>query len=113
MVAKKGLEAQDLKIADMVMEEARALSIARNKWEVAENGSCLYQSVRKALDEGLAQVRGVPLLTISGATGKGIDQLLAVAFETREAWSRRVSTGALNRWFEKADRQSTRLNSSH
>src|SRR3546814_13241658 len=23
-------------------------------------------------------------------------------FETREAWSRRVSTGALNRWFEKA-----------
>src|SRR3546814_13238771 len=54
------------------------------------------------MDEGVAQVRGVPLLTISGATGKGIDQLLAVAFETREAWSRRVSTGALNRWFEKA-----------
>src|SRR3546814_6146649 len=84
------------------LEEGRALIIALNKWDVAENGSGLYQGVRKALDEGLAQVRGVPLLTISGATGKGIDQLLAVAFETREAWSRRVSTGALNRWFEKA-----------
>ncbi|HEY9580558.1 MAG TPA: ribosome biogenesis GTPase Der [Rhizorhapis sp.] len=100
--ATKGLEAQDLKIADRVLEEGRALIIALNKWDVAENGSGLYQGVRKALDEGLAQVRGVPLLTISGATGKGIDQLLAVAFETREAWSRRVSTGALNRWFEKA-----------
>src|SRR3546814_19662253 len=76
------------------LEEGRALIIALNKWDVAENGSGLYQGVRKALDEGLAQVRGVPLLTISGATGKGIDQLLAVAFETREAWSRRVSTGA-------------------
>jgi GTPase len=47
-------------------------------------------------------VKGVPLLTVSGATGKGLDTLLKVAFETREAWSRRVSTGQLNRWFERA-----------
>lgn len=100
--ATKGLEAQDLRIADRVLEEGRALVIALNKWDVAENGSSLYQGVRKALDDGLAQVRGVPLLTISGATGKGIDQLLGAAFETRAAWSRRVSTGTLNRWFEKA-----------
>jgi GTP-binding protein len=100
--ATKGLEAQDLRIADRVLEEGRALIIALNKWDVAENGSALYQGVRKALDDGLAQVRGVPLLTISGATGKGIDQLLGAAFETRVAWSRRVSTGTLNRWFEKA-----------
>jgi GTP-binding protein len=100
--ATKGLEAQDLRIADRVLEEGRALIIALNKWDVAENGSALYQGVRKALDDGLAQVRGVPLLTISGATGKGIDQLLGAAFETRAAWSRRVSTGTLNRWFEKA-----------
>jgi GTP-binding protein len=58
--------------------------------------------VRAALDEGLAQVKGLPLLTVSGATGRGIDQLMQAAFETREAWSRRVSTGQLNRWFEKA-----------
>jgi GTP-binding protein len=42
------------------------------------------------------------LLTVSGATGKGIDQLLAAAFETRDMWSKRVSTGQLNRWFEEA-----------
>ena len=100
--ATKGLEAQDLKIADRVLEEGRALVIALNKWDVAENGSALYQGVRKALEEGLAQVKGVPLITLSGATGKGIDLLLQVAFETREAWSRRVTTGALNRWFERA-----------
>ncbi len=33
------------------------------------------------------------MLTVSAATGKGIDTLLKVAFETREAWSRRVGTG--------------------
>ena len=97
-----GLEAQDLKIADKVLQEGRALIIALNKWDVAENGSSLYQGVRKALDEGLAQVRGVPLITVSGATGKNLDQLLQAAFDTRAAWSQRVQTSLLNRWFDAA-----------
>ena len=100
--ATKGLEAQDLRIADRVLQEGRALVIALNKWDVAENASSLFQGVRAALDEGLAQVKGLPVLTVSAITGKGIDQLLQVAFESREAWSRRVSTGQLNRWFEGA-----------
>ncbi|WP_341207317.1 ribosome biogenesis GTPase Der [uncultured Sphingomonas sp.] len=100
--ATLGLEAQDLRIADRVLEEGRALVIALNKWDVAENASSLFNGVKKALDEGLAQVKGVPLLAVSAATGKGIDQLIAAAFETREAWSRRVGTGELNRWFERA-----------
>lgn len=100
--ATRGLEVQDLKIADRVLQEGRALVIALNKWDVAENASSLFNGVKGALDEGLAQVKGVPLLTVSGATGKGLDVLLRVAFETRDAWSRRVSTGQLNRWFERA-----------
>jgi GTP-binding protein len=100
--ATRGLEAQDLRIADQIFAEGRALVIALNKWDTVENGSALYQGVRAALDEGFAQVRGVPLLTLSAVTGKGIDTLIEVAFETREAWSRRVSTGQLNRWFEDA-----------
>ncbi|MBN2972455.1 ribosome biogenesis GTPase Der [Roseomonas aeriglobus] len=100
--ATRGLEVQDLKIADRALQEGRALVIALNKWDVAENASSLFNGIKAALDEGLAQVKGVPVLTVSGATGKGIDVLLKVAFETREAWSRRVSTGQLNRWFERA-----------
>jgi GTP-binding protein len=100
--ATLGLEAQDLRIADKVLQEGRALIIALNKWDVAENPPSLFQGVRAALDEGLAQVKGLPVLTVSAATGRGIDQLLQVAFETRDAWSKRVSTGQLNRWFETA-----------
>jgi GTPase len=100
--ATRGLEVQDLKIADKVLQEGRALVIALNKWDVAENASSLFNGVKSALDEGLAQVKGVPLLTVSAATGKGLDTLLKVAFETREAWSRRITTGQLNRWFERA-----------
>ncbi|HEU0044372.1 ribosome biogenesis GTPase Der [Sphingomonas sp.] len=100
--ATLGLESQDLRIADRVLEEGRALVIALNKWDVAENASSLFNGVKKALEDGLSQVKGVPLLTVSGATGRGIDQLLGAAFETREAWSKRVGTGELNRWFERA-----------
>src|SRR3546814_1731409 len=42
------------------------------------------------------------LLSISGATGKGIETLVRVAFEQRDIWTRRVSTAKLNRWFEGA-----------
>ena len=100
--ATRGLEAQDLKIAAQVIEEGRALIIALNKWDVAENASALFNGVKGALAEGLAQLRDVPLLTVSAKTGKGIDTVLKVAFELREAWSRRVPTGELNRWFEDA-----------
>ncbi len=98
----RGLEAQDLRIADHVLQEGRALIVAINKWDVAEGASALFNGIKAALDEGLSQARGVPLITVSGKTGKGIDQLLAAAFEVRDIWSRRVSTGQLNRWFEAA-----------
>lgn len=100
--ATRGLEAQDLRIADKVLEEGRALVIALNKWDTVENGSALYQGIKQALSDGLAQVRGVPIMTVSAATGKGLDDLIHVAFETRTAWSQRISTGILNRWFERA-----------
>ncbi|KTE37891.1 MULTISPECIES: ribosome biogenesis GTPase Der [unclassified Sphingopyxis] len=100
--ATKGLEAQDLRIADKVLQEGRALIVALNKWDVAEDPSSLYNGVRTALDDGLSQVKGVPVLTISGATGKGIDTLVRVAFEQRDIWTNRVSTAKLNRWFEAA-----------
>jgi GTP-binding protein len=100
--ATRGLEAQDLRIAELVIEEGRALIIAVNKWDVAENASSLFNGIKAALEEGLAQIKGVPVLTVSAKTGKGIDELLLVAFELREQWSRRIGTGELNRWFEAA-----------
>jgi GTP-binding protein len=100
--ATRGLEAQDLRIAEQVAEEGRALIVAINKWDVAEHASSLFNGIKAALEEGLAQLKGVPVLTVSAKTGKGIDQLLGAAFELREQWSRRVPTGELNRWFEAA-----------
>jgi GTPase len=100
--ATRGLEHQDLKIAAHVIEEGRALMVAINKWDIAEDASRLFNGVKAALEDGLSQVKGLPVLAVSAKTGKGLDQLLAAAFVIREAWSRRVPTAALNRWFDDA-----------
>ena len=100
--ATRGLEAQDLRIAEQVVEEGRGLIVAINKWDVAEHASSLFNGIKAALEEGLAQIKAIPVLTVSAKTGKGIDQLLGAAFELRTQWSRRIGTGELNRWFETA-----------
>jgi GTP-binding protein len=100
--ATRGLEHQDLKIAAHVLEEGRALMIAINKWDIAENASSLFNGITGALEDGLSQVKGVPVFAVSARTGKGLDQMLKAAFELREAWSKRVPTAALNRWFDDA-----------
>jgi GTP-binding protein len=105
--ATRGLEHQDLKIASLVLEEGRALMIAINKWDMAGSeevgdASRLFNGIKGALDEGLSQVRGLPVLTVSAKAGKGLDTLVRAAFELREAWSKRVPTAALNRWFDDA-----------
>ncbi|WPZ04058.1 ribosome biogenesis GTPase Der [Blastomonas marina] len=100
--ATQGLEHQDLKIAAMAIEEGRALMIAINKWDIAEEPSSLFNGIKEALSEGLAQVKGLPVFSVSAITGKGLDQMIGAAFELRETWSKRVPTAALNRWFDDA-----------
>ncbi len=105
--ATQGLEHQDLKIAAHALEEGRALMVAINKWDIAggvggETPSGLFNGIKAALHDGLAQVRGVPLFAVSAKTGKGLDTMLSAAFELRQSWSKRVPTAALNRWFDDA-----------
>ena len=42
-------------------------------------------AIKAALDEGLAQIKEIPVLTVSAKTGKGIDQLLGAAASARRA----------------------------
>src|SRR3546814_12233302 len=67
--ATQGLEHQDLKIANLVLEEGRALMVAIHKWDAAADASALFNGTRGALDEGLAQVSGLP--RVAGPAKKG------------------------------------------
>ncbi|QYO78073.1 ribosome biogenesis GTPase Der [Devosia salina] len=91
-------EKQDLALADLVEREGRAMVIALNKWDLIEDKNKTLSELREACERLLPQLRGVPLVTLSGLTGKNIDRLMDAIFEIERSWNAHVSTSRLNRW---------------
>jgi GTP-binding protein len=93
-------EKQDLTIVDLVAREGRALVIGVNKWDlIVDKGPKLIE-LREEADRLLPQVRGAPVVPVSGATGQGLDALIEAILHVHEVWNRRISTARLNRWLE-------------
>src|SRR3954467_2196381 len=100
--AQNKFEEQDLRIADLIEREGRAIVLAVNKWDLVERKPNLISALRTDADHWLPQVKGVPIVAVSGLMGEGIDRLMTAIQEAYKVWNRRVSTAALNRWFEHA-----------
>lgn len=96
--ANAPLDKQDLTIARHVIEEGRALVIAVNKWDIAGDRVVAAKRIEDRLQTSLPQVRGVPIITCSSKTGKGLQKLMPAVVRAYEIWNTRISTGALNRW---------------
>ncbi|HWL31432.1 MAG TPA: ribosome biogenesis GTPase Der [Xanthobacteraceae bacterium] len=91
-------EEQDLRIADLVEREGRALVIGISKWDLGKQGVGGIGMLHEQADERLAQVKGVPVIGVSGLTGEGIDRLMEAIVDIHEVWNKRVPTAELNRW---------------
>jgi GTP-binding protein len=93
-------EKQDLQIADLVAREGRALVIALNKFDLIEDRQGAIKKFREQADHLLPQVRGMPLVAVSGQTGEGIDRLMQAVLKAYEIWNKRVPTAKINRWLD-------------
>jgi GTPase len=102
MDAQNKFEEQDLRIADLIEREGRALVIAVNKWDLMGRQSKLISALRAEADHLLPQVKGMPIVAVSGLMGEGIDRLMSAIEQAYAVWNRRVPTASLNRWFEQA-----------
>ncbi len=102
MDAQIRFEEQDLRIADLIEREGRALVIAANKWDLIEGKPGQISGLRTDVDHLLPQVSGTPIVAVSGLMGEGIDRLMEAIVKAYAVWNKRVSTSALNRWFEQA-----------
>src|ERR1700723_671019 len=102
MDAQNKFEEQDLRIADLIEREGRALVIAVNKWDLMGRQAKLVAALRTDADHLLPQVKGMPIVAVSGLMGEGIDRLMSAIEEAYAVWNRRVPTASLNRWFEQA-----------
>ncbi|MDF2368078.1 ribosome biogenesis GTPase Der [Sneathiella sp.] len=98
--AEETFEKQDLTIAAHVIEEGRALVIAVNKWDTVKDRQGTLKLIRDRLSISLPQVRGVPVITLSALSGRGVEKLIPAVLEVYELWNTRISTAKLNRWLE-------------
>src|SRR6201986_3973002 len=98
--AQNKFEEQDLRIADLIEREGRALVIAVNKWDLVEAKPGQISPLRRDADHWLPQIRGVPIVAISGLMGEGVERLMKAIEDAYSIWNRRVPTAAHNRWFE-------------
>jgi GTP-binding protein len=102
MDARNKFEEQDLRIADLVEREGRALVIAVNKWDLVTAKPGAISALRAEADHWLPQVKGAPIVAVSGLTGEGIDYLVKAIEAAYAVWNKRIPTASLNRWFEQA-----------
>jgi GTP-binding protein len=100
MDAGAPFEEQDLRIADLVEREGRALVIGVNKWDLKDGDPGAAGRLRSEADHWLAQLRGVPIVAVSGLTGSGLDRLMQAVLDIHALWNKRISTNPLNRWLE-------------
>jgi GTPase len=91
-------EQQDLRIADLAEREGRAVVIAVNKWDLEDDKGTKLNELREMCDRLLPQLRGVPLVTVSAVTGRGLDRLREAILSAYKVWNSRISTAKLNRW---------------
>lgn len=104
MDAQNRFEEQDLRLADLVEREGRAIVLAVNKWDLMERAPGAIGRLRESADHLLPQVRGTPVVAVSGLMGEGIDRLIDAVEKAYAVWNKRIPTSALNRWFEQATR---------
>jgi len=100
--ADNAFEEQDQRIADLVEQEGRAIVIAVNKWDLKEKTGGAIGKLREQAEEKLTQLKGVPLVAVSGLTGEGLDRLMQAIVDAYGVWNKRIPTSGLNRWFEHA-----------
>lgn len=100
--ATEGLHEQDLQLARLVEREGRACVLALTKWDAVADRNAARRGVSDRLETSLAQMKGIPVVTLSAITGQGLDKLLPAVRAAHVVWNTRISTGALNRWFEGA-----------
>jgi len=91
-------EEQDIRIADLVEREGRAVVIGVNKVDMVEREPGARARLREAADQALPQIKGVPVVALSARTGEGIEALMTAVIEAHAVWNRRVPTAALNRF---------------
>jgi len=105
MDATEGLSEQDKRLIRMSVEKGKPHVMLVNKWDLLEKDNTTAGTWAKALQNELPSFDYAPIIFISALSGQRVHKLLEAAEAVHNEWSRRVSTGPLNRWLEQLTTQ--------
>lgn len=100
MDATQAFEHQDLKIADLIISEGRAVILVLNKWDLVKNKAAVKEEVEYLVNKQLGKITGVSVVTVSAAKDKNLDSILKAALDAYDIWNKKIPTSSLNRWLE-------------
>lgn len=98
--AQEGVTEQDTKIVGQVLKQNKGCILVVNKWDLCEKVPDAVEKFRAELDRRFAFVPHVPTLFISALKAKKIPQLFAMIDQVMIAYTLRITTADLNRFFE-------------
>jgi GTP-binding protein len=94
-----GLTGQEKRFLSLLEKLGKPAIFLLNKWDLVHNFR--MEHVELALRQLHPFAAHMPLLTISGQTGRNVDKILLLAKEFYEKTSRQFGTGELNRFIQK------------
>jgi GTP-binding protein len=97
--ASEGIAEQDARLLGLCAEHGSAVVVGLNKLDLLDR-STRRRRLEEAAD-ALRFARWAPIVGLSAKTGLGTDELLAKVIAAADQLRKRVSTGELNRFFER------------
>ena len=100
--AEEGITEQDTKVIGYTQERGRGCILVVNKWDLVKGDSKAQKKITTELQMATQFVGFAPVLTLSALTGKGVQKILPVIDSVYEQFSKKFSTGRLNRILQDA-----------
>lgn len=98
--ADRGITTQEKRIARDIEAQGKGCILLFNKWDLVKGFR--MEHCRKSFEIDTPFLNHCPMLFVSGKTGRNLDQLFAQVKEVHIQQNRRITTGQLNKFVEKA-----------
>lgn len=92
------MDKQDLRLADHIISEGRALLFVYNKVDLVRDKKDFEKRIKETFSTNIVQLGSDNILHISSLNKIGIKRLMNKIFDLYDEWTKRVSTSKLNDW---------------